>query len=196
MKNVVVFGAGGHAKVIADIIKLEGNRVVAFLDDNINLPISNGPINSFDKYLDCEFIIGIGENAVREKLSKLNVKWHTAIHPRAIVSKSAVLGEGTVVMAGAIVNPNARIGKHCIINTGSIIEHDNLIGNFTHVSVGAKLGGTVVVGNNVFIGIGSVIKNNVSITKKSIIGAGAVVIHNIEKEGIYVGVPARLKEDK
>ena len=193
MKEVVILGASGHAHVIADIIKSEGNKVVAFLDDDLNQADCSGPISDFNKYKNCEFVIGIGNADVREKLSLLNLKWHTAIHPSAIISDSAFIGEGTVVMPNAVINARSRIGKHCIINTASVVEHDNEIGDFSHISVGAKLGGTVIIGKKCWIGIGSTIKNNTSICNEVLIGAGATVVNDITIKGVFIGTPACLK---
>lgn len=195
MKNVVILGAGGHAHVVADVVSAEGNNVVAFLDDDLSQNDSSGPIDDYKKYSNCEFIIGIGDSIARQRLSKLNLQWHTAIHPSAVVSPSATLEEGTVVMPRAVVNARAKIGKHCIVNTGSIVEHDNVIEDFVHISVGAKLGGTVRIGKNTMIGIGSIIKNNISICGDVIIGAGATVVDNIDEKGTYVGTPAKKKHD-
>lgn len=193
MKDIVIFGASGHAHVIADIIKAEGNRVLAFLDDDIDKYDCAGPISNYIKYKNCEFVIGIGNVDAREKLSQLNLKWHTAIHPSAIISDSASIGEGTVIMPNAVVNAGTKIGKHCIINTSAVVEHDNVVGDYCHISVGAKLGGTVVVGKKCWIGIGSTINNNISISELCIVGAGAVVVDCLKESGTYIGVPARKK---
>ena len=195
MIKIVIFGAGGHAHVIADIIKAEGNQVVAFLDDDCGQPDCTGPISDYKKYSNSEFVIGIGNADIRERISKLNLKWHTPIHPTAVISDSAIIGEGTVVMANAVISTRAIIGKHCIINTGSIVEHDNKIEDYSHISVGANLGGTVFIGKKCWIGIGSTIKNNCSICSNVIIGAGAVVVKSIFNEGVYFGVPAKLHQE-
>lgn len=191
MKDIVIFGAGGHAHVIADAIKLCGDRVIAFLDDDIEKEDCTGPISSYINYTNCEFIIGIGACDVRNKLSRLNLKWHVVIHPSAIISPSTIIGEGTVVMANAVINARSNIGKHCIINTGAILEHDNILGNFSHLSVGAKTGGTVTIGKNTMVGIGANIRNNLSVCDNCIIGAGATVVKNITESGVYIGLPAR-----
>lgn len=191
MKRVVILGAGGHAHVIADIIEAEGNQVVAFLDDDKSQPDCAGSISNYKEYSGSEFIIGIGNAAVREKLSKLDLHWHTAIHPSAIISKSAKIGEGTVVMPNAVINARTTIGKHCIINSGAIVEHDCLIGDCSHISVGANLGGTVSVGKKCWIGIGSTIKNNISLCDNVFVGAGALVVKNIEESGTFIGAPSR-----
>ncbi len=191
-KNVVILGAGGHAYVIADIISAMGEKVVAFLDDDQQNNERSGSISDYVKFKNAEFIIGIGNADIRESLANsLNVKWFTAIHPSAIISPSAVLGKGTVVMPNAVINARAVIGNHCIINTGAIVEHDNIISDYVHISVGAKLGGTVTIGKKTWIGIGSTVKNNVNIFSDCMIGAGATVVDDISTKGTYVGIPAR-----
>ena len=191
MKKIVIFGAGGHAHIIADIVETEGNNVCAFLDDNPSISDRNGNIADYLKYPDCEFIIGIGNTETREKLSKLNLSWHTAIHPTAVISKSAEIGEGTVIMPNAVVNARAKIGKHCIINTGAIVEHDNYIDDYSHISVGVNVGGTVCIGKRTWIGIGATIINNISICDDVFVGAGATVVQSINQKGLYLGVPAK-----
>ena len=191
MKDIVILGASGHAHVIADIIKAEGNRVIAFLDDDPNQSDCSGPILDYSKYPNCEFVIGIGNADIREKFSQLNLKWHTAIHPSAIISNSVSIGEGTVVMPNVVINAKSIIGKHCIINTGAIVEHNNYIGDYSHVSVGAKLGGSVCIGKRTFIGIGTTIKNNISICDDVVVGARSLVVKNIAEKGTYFGTPIK-----
>ena len=202
--NVVIIGAGGHAKVIADIIIKSGDNLLGFLDDNIkkgtnivgeykvigdfNDRFSIGALNN-----NTEFIIGLGDNNKREEIAKTpNFKFYTAIHPSAQIAIDVVIDEGTVIMANSVINPSAKIGKHCIINTGAIIEHDNILEDYVHVSPNATLCGTVSIGKLTHIGAGAVIKNNIRVCENCIIGAGTVVIKNIEKEGTYVGVPASI----
>lgn len=200
MKNVIIVGAGGHAKVIADIVLRSGDAVLGFLDDNLDLPLAIcnipvlGTVTNYVNYPDAEYVIGIGNGAARRKIAELlnGVKWYTAIHPNSIISELDVtIGEGTVIMANAVVNPGAQIGDHCIINTAAVIEHDNHIGDYSHISVGAKLAGTVSVGEETWVGIGAAVSNNVNICGGCMIGAGAVVVESIEEPGTYVGVPAR-----
>lgn len=199
-KKVIIIGAGGHAKVIADIILKNGDRIVGFLDDNIPKNSSFigftvlGIIQDFNHYEDCYFIVAIGNNNIRLSIVQMlgNVKWYKAIHPQAIISSISVdIGQGTVIMANAVVNSGAYIGKHCIINTSAVVEHDNIIKDYVHISVGVKLGGACVIDEHTWIGIGATIKNNIKICSHCMIGAGAVIVKNITSKGIYVGVPAR-----
>ena len=201
MNKVIILGAGGHAKVIADIVIKSGDCLVGFLDDNPDLPqkimgfpnlgcISN--ITKFDN--DIQYVIGIGDNEIRKKMSqKFSVSWYTAIHPKATIAFDVKIGEGSVVMANAAINISSIIGKHCIINTGSVIEHDNYIGDYVHISPNATLSGTVSVGDMTHIGVGATISNNISICNNVILGAGCTVVKNITKSGIYIGIPAKLK---
>lgn len=198
--DVIIIGASGHGKVIADVVLRSGDRVLGFLDDNPNAPKSIcgfpllGTSADFIRYPEALFIIAIGNAAIRRRLADRmgNVRWYTAIHPKAIVSNLGVtIGEGSVIAAGAVVNPGAAIGKHCIINTNAVVEHDCTLGDYVHISVAAALGGTVEVGDSCWIGIGSCVKNNLSICPGCMIGAGAAVVKNIEEPGTYVGVPVR-----
>lgn len=202
-KQVVIIGAGGHAKVIADIIEKCGDNLLGFLDDNKELgekvikeykvigKIENSKImQKSNKNL--YFIIGIGSNYVRESIyEKYKLNYYTAIHPNSNIAIDVTIEEGTVVMANACINSNAKIGKNCIINTGAIIEHDNIIEDYVHVSPNATLCGTVKIGKYTHIGAGTTIKNNSTVIDNCIIGAGAVVLKNIEEKGTYVGVPVR-----
>lgn len=198
-KSVIIVGAGGHGKVIADIVQKSGDQLMGFLDDNpqigdsfIGFPVL-GSVEEFRKFREAEYIIAIGNAAIREKIAEKmeGAAWYTAIHPASVVSTIDVsLGEGTVVMANAVINSGSIIGKHCIINTGAVVEHDNIIESFVHVSVGAMLAGTVCVGKGTWIGIGAIVSNNLSICGACTIGAGAVVLQNIEEGGTFVGIPA------
>ena len=193
-KKVIVIGAGGHSKVIADIIQKSGDILVGYLDDAQSDVL--GKVRDCVKYPDCYFVIAIGNNHVRKNISQQysNIKYYTAVHPSAVIGADVTIGEGTVVMANAVVNPSTSIGKHCIINTGTIVEHDNKISDYVHLSPRAVLCGTVVVGECCHIGAGVSVKNNITIGKDITVGVGAAVVHNLENAGIYVGIPARWKK--
>ncbi len=198
-KEVIIIGAGGHGKVIADIIEKSGDKVCGFLDDGaqhkelFGYPVL-GKSADCGKFKDKEFFIAIGNNSVRKKIASSNadLKFYTAIHPSAIISRGVEIGEGTCVMAGCVINANTKIGKHAIINSGSVVEHDNILSDFVHLSPGAVLCGTVSVGECTHIGAGVTVKNNVSITGEAVIGVGAAVVNDIELPGTYCGVPAKM----
>ena len=199
-KKVIIIGAGGHAKVVADIIKLSGDLLVGFLDDNdskINFTYENSPVlgkcSDYKKFKnDHFFIIGIGNNYIRKSISQSAVcNWYTAIHPSAQISPSAEIEEGTCVMANAVINSNAKIGRHSIINTASVIEHDCIISNYVHISPRSVVCGTTSIGDLVWLGAGSTVINSLTIHNNSIIGAGATVVKDINSPGTYVGTPAK-----
>lgn len=197
MKKLVIIGASGHGKVIADIAAKNGYSEIVFLDDNENVhECGSYPVmgkSSEIAKIDADVIIGIGNAAIRKRIqeSVSEKKMVTLIHPNAVVAKDVEIGIGSVIMAGAVINSGSKIGKGCIINTCSSVDHDCKVGDYVHIAVGSHLCGTVDVGNETWIGAGAIIRNNVSICSESMIGAGAVVVNDIEEKGTYVGVPAR-----
>lgn len=201
-KRLIIIGAGGHGKVIADIA-LKNNQYdeICFLDD---IKASKkcmdfdviGKVNDVYSYLnDYDIFVAIGDSDIREKLIK-DLKQQgavipTLVHPNAVIAKNVSIGLGTVVMAGAIINPDTSIGEGCIINTSASIDHDCVIKDYVHISVGAHLAGNILVNEHTWIGIGACVRNNTAISERVMIGAGAVVVNNIEEKGTYIGVPAK-----
>lgn len=197
-QNVIIIGASGYGRVVADIVRCVGDRVLGFLDDRTDItqwvgaPVL-GPVSDYANYLDTPMIVAIGNQDIRQRIVETlkGVRWYTAIHPQAVIAADATVGAGSAVMAGCILNSGAEAGQHCILNTGAIIEHDCRIADYAHVSVGAKVAGTVCIGQKTWVGIGAVISNNLSVCENTVIGAGAVVVRTITESGTYVGVPAR-----
>lgn len=197
MENVIIIGASGHAKVIADIVLLRGHKLIGFLDDNASDQVFGYPVlgritDAMQYTGGCSFIIGIGNNQTRKKIAETyKMNWYTAIHPTAVIARDVSIGEGSAVMAGAVINPSVAIGIHCIINTAAVIEHDNNIKDFAHISPHATLCGTVSIGELTHIGAGATVRNNISVCGGCVIGAGAVAARNITVPGTYAGVPAK-----
>ena len=197
VKRLVIIGASGHGKVIADIAVKNGYEDIVFLDDDENVKECAGfPVVGKT----CEAvkmagdkIVAIGNPKVRERIQEEVGRVITLIHPDAVISRRVEIGEGSVIMAGAVINSDVVVGKGCIINTGASVDHDCVLGEYVHVSVGSHLSGTVNVGKGTWIGAGATVSNNVNICGDCMVGAGAVVIRDIEKPGTYVGVPAREK---
>lgn len=200
MNNLIIIGASGQGKVIADIAEKLGYTEIAFLDDDTEIETCGkfkriGKSGDAIKYPSADFIIAIGNASVRRKIQNtlidngLNVV--SLIHPAAVIATDVVIGKGAVVMAGAVINPNTKIGNGCIINTCSSVDHDCTINDFVHVSVGAHVAGSVTVGENTWIGIGAAVSNNISIVANCFIGVGAVVVKSISEPGTYVGIPAK-----
>lgn len=192
-KEVIIIGASGHGKVIADIIKKSGDIVYGFLDDDTSKKGVIGIIADCEKYRDKEFIIAIGNNKIRKRIAETycNLKYYTAIHPAAVIAGDVQVGAGTAVMANAVINASAKVGRHCIINTGAVTEHDNIIADYVHISPGAVLCGTVCVGEGTHIGACAVVRNNIKIGKDITIGVQAAVVEDIINPGVYIGVPAK-----
>lgn len=200
--KLIIIGASGHGKVVADIaIKMNNWENIAFLDDDETVKICMdfdviGKSADAIKYKnEADFFVAIGNNSVREKVQEelmdegLNVV--SLIHPSVVLATDVEIDIGTAVMAGVVINSSTRIGKGCIINTSSSLDHDNVIDDYVHISPGASLAGTVRVGKGSWLGIGSVVSNNVNICSGCKVGAGAVVVNDITKSGTYVGVPVR-----
>ena len=200
--KLLIIGASGHGKVVADIaLRMNKWKSISFLDDDSNLKKTMdidiiGTTKNIHKYLgNYEFIIGIGNNQIRQRffeiLKEAGAIIPSLIHPNAIVGNKVEIGAGSVVMAGAVINCCTKIGENCIVNTGSTIDHDNFIEDYVHISPGAHLAGSVRVGKGTWVGIGGIVSNDISITNSCIIGAGSVVVKDISIPGTYIGVPAR-----
>jgi UDP-N-acetylbacillosamine N-acetyltransferase len=208
---LLIWGASGHARVVADIICLAGKfEITGFIDD-IN-PSRHGSkfcgaeilggqekLGQLHSMGNRHIILGFGNCEARLASSivvqKLGFELVNAIHPRAIVAQGVAIGAGTVIMAGAVINPGTMIGENVIVNTSSSVDHDCCIENGAHIGPGARLGGGVTIGQASWIGIGAVIKDKIKIGKGTIIGAGAVVLTNIPDGVVAFGVPAKVKRD-
>jgi len=203
MGRVLILGAGGHGKVVADALLRAGHTPLGFLDDDpsrwgtrtLDLPIL-GPIRDFARHDPDGLIIGIGANAARQAIAQTlgaaaEPLWCNAIHPRSIIAPSAHLGRGILVVAGAIINPDARIGDHAIINTAATVDHDCTVGPYAHLAPGTHLAGNVHIGAGTLLGIGTTVIPNRTIGPWSTIGAGSTVIHDLPARCTALGTPAR-----
>jgi sugar O-acyltransferase (sialic acid O-acetyltransferase NeuD family) len=208
LKKIIIIGAGGHSKVIVDIIKNEQKYEIAGFIDN-NLPIGHKvldykvlgkeeEINTIiNKHEIFGGIIAIGDNYIRcnveKKIKELcnEFKFINCIHPKSHIAFNVVMGEGNVVMAGATINTSTEIGSQCILNTNCSIDHDNRIANFASIAPNAATGGNVVVGEFSAIGIGATVKHNVSIGYNCIIGSSSLVNKDAQSNSVYYGMPAK-----
>jgi acetyltransferase EpsM len=190
---MVLFGAGGHAKVILDILRLMKVEVTKIVDDKeIEIQGFNVEKPDFSEIRD-RIIIGVGNNNTRKYIvENCNLLFGKAIHPNSIIDPTVKLEEGTVVMAGAIINSSTKIAKHCIINTSASIDHDCILEDFVHISPNATLCGNVNIGEGTHIGAGATIIPGIKIGKWSTIGAGSVVVKDVEDGVTVVGNPARI----
>lgn len=209
-RQILIWGAGGHAKVVADVARASGWEIEAFLDDD---PSKQGqlfygaPVRGSQTLTPnpspggrgepevCSVFVAIGNNAARERcLGKLVASGQpipVLIDPSARVSPTSVLSPGTVVMAGAVVQADTRIGLGGIVNTGASVDHDCVLGDCVHIAPGARLTGQVHVGDRSLIGAGAVVIPGVDIAADCQVGAGAAVIRNTQPGQTVIGVPAR-----
>jgi sugar O-acyltransferase (sialic acid O-acetyltransferase NeuD family) len=205
MGRLLIIGTGGQGKVVLDCAKNYYDSITFMTNDKNSLGIDGYPIiyeqeiklNKIIENYD-EIIVAIGNNNARLKISleyeSKGIKLATIIHPKAVISDTAMIGGGTVVFANAVINPSAKIGKACIINTGVIVEHDCILENGVHISPNAAMGGTVLIGEKTWVCVGSSIANNIKIGENSVIGAGSVIIEDVPRKVLVAGVPAKIKK--
>ncbi len=203
MSAFLLVGGGGHAKVVLDVAHAAGFRAAGFLDPDPAAP----PIGEIRRLGGDEAASGLlaqglalafvalGDNRLRreigERLRALGFTLVTLIHPSAIISPTAVIGFGTVVMPLAVVNAAARIGNHAILNTGAIVEHDCVLGDGVHAAPRSVFGGRCIVGQEVLFGIGACARPLSRIGAGATVGAGAVVAGEIMEDAVVAGAPAR-----
>jgi sugar O-acyltransferase (sialic acid O-acetyltransferase NeuD family) len=208
MVNTLIVGAGGHGKVVLDILRAGGNhRPVGFVDADPRLVGSTvgglpvlGGIHQLSRLAAAHrvvaAVIAIGDNRARvgyaDAVLDAGLKLATAVHPSAVVAESAVLGRNVVIAAGAIVCAEARIGDHAIVNTAATVDHECELGPGVHVCPGAHLAGRVRVEANALIGLGANVIQCLRIGAGATVGAGAVVIRDVPPGVTVVGVPARI----
>lgn len=196
-----LFGASGHGKVIKEIIEACGGSVIAFVDDNKKVNTCAGLPVLHDANGLSPIIVSIGVCRIRkmvvERLQSIgkHVVFGIALHPSAIVSSSAQIGEETVIMAGAVINADAKIGKHCIINTGATVDHDCVIEDFCHIAPGAHISGGTHIGEGTWIGVGASVIQCLNIGKNCMIGAGSVVVRDIPDNVTAFGNPSSIKNN-
>ena len=204
-RRVLVFGASGHGKVVADVARAAGLVVVGFVDDDERrrgARLWELPVLGWDEAAGrhggpgrAAVALGIGDNRARElvfdRVVSAGFEVVTAVHPSAVLAPRARLGPGTVVMALAAVNPDAEVGVGAILNTGCVVEHDCRVGRFAHLSPNSALGGGAEVGDRAHLGLGAVVLPLVGVGADVRVGAGAVVHRPVEAGVTVVGVPAR-----
>ncbi len=198
---IVVLGAGGHGKVVADILLAAKRRVVGFLDAKTpaGTLVLGLPVLGDDDWLADNrgaVALGIGDNATRERVAlrlvERGVSLVTAIHPSAVVAVSARVADGVVIAALAAVNPEATVHRGVIVNTGAVVEHDCSVGAFAHLATNATTGGGCTIGRMALLGSGATMLPGRSIGDSTVIGSGSVVTRNILDGAVARGIPARV----
>ncbi|MCF0071653.1 acetyltransferase [Dyadobacter sp. CY261] len=194
---MLIYGAGGHARVVASILSACGEFISGVFDDNwVAIPPSVHRIlgRYVSNSMEAEnLIIAIGNNHDRRRVAAgISHLFGKAIHPTASIEPSVSIGLGTVIIHRAVVQAGSYLGCHVIVNTGAIIDHDCVLADFAHIGPGATLCGGVHVGECTLVGAGSVILPQVSIGKECVIGAGTVVVSDVPDFTTVVGNPARM----
>lgn len=193
---MILYGAGGHGKVVRDICLSNNKQVLMYFDDNSDLYEFEGiKVSKYSSELlpSEELIISIGDNKIRKQVTTfIKHSFGIAIHHSALLGSGVFIDFGTVVMQGAIIQAYARIGKHVIVNTGASVDHDCKIDDFVHISPRATLCGNVIVGEGTKVGAASVVIPGVKIGKWCTIGAGAVIIRDVPDYAVVVGNPGKV----
>lgn len=195
METINLFGASGHAKVIIDIVKAQGDNVGCLYDDAPHCNDIHGckVYKAEGEIIEDPLIISIGSNKIRRLISeRYKLKYAIAIHPKAIVSNYATIEEGTIVMQGAIIQSDSHIGRHCIINSGASVDHECRIDDYVHISPHSTLCGNVHVGEGSWIGAGTTIIPGIKIGRWCTIGAGSVVVRDMPDGVVAYGNPCKI----
>lgn len=210
--DFVIWGALGHAKVLADAIEARGGRLVALFDNDPavrsfrdGVPLYHGD-DGFRQWASGSRVSGptaaavaIGgrrgpdRRAVGARLAEAGLEVPPVVHPRGFVASTAILGRGCHVLAQAVVAADVRLGEFCIINHAASIDHECELASGVHVAPGAVLCGCVRVGEDAMIGAGAVVLPRVTIGREATVGAGAVVTRDVGPGEIVIGIPARAR---
>ncbi|MEW5773698.1 MAG: acetyltransferase [Thermodesulfobacteriota bacterium] len=213
MDAIVIVGASGHGKVVADIVEQAGQcRIAGFLDRDrpaggefFGLPVlgAEADLPRLVKDLDLGgMLVAIGDNWTRARvageLARLapGLPFVSAVHPAARLARGAVVGPGAVVMAGAVLNSDCRVGAHCIVNTGASLDHDGVMGDFSSLAPGAALGGNVRIGAYSAVSIGACVAHGITVGEHAVVGAGAVVLGDLPDRRVAYGAPARVVRER
>jgi len=206
MSDLVLWGAGGHGKVVLDVARAMGRfGTISFIDDACERPgreFCDCQVFEASRYLQLlkgkgcsQYLVSIGKNEMRaacfQRALEHGLLPVRLVHPSAVISESARLEDGTVVMARVVINAGAQIGKNCILNTAAVVEHDCRVGDHVHLSPGVLLGGGVTVHSFAHVGLGAIALPGAEIGEGAIVGAGAVVLGSVPSGTTVVGIPAR-----
>lgn len=205
--EIAIWGASGHALVVADAARLLGYRVVAFIDsvnlDRHGTAFGGARVLGGSEVLAQlrssgvqQLIVAIGDCAARQACAQeaLSHGFRLAriIHPGSVLAESAVIGPGSFVAAAAVVGPSVEVGENVILNTSSVVDHECLIGDGVHVGPGVRLAGRVHVGSGTWLGLGCLVIDGVQIGEGSILGAGALLLKDLPSGVVAFGVPAKV----
>lgn len=202
MKKLIIVGAGGYAKSVLDSVDCMNFKMVGYIDDvkekgtnHQGYPVLGNTIDCVDNPEQYVYFVAIGNNAKRkvwfDKLKKRNLSLINVIDKSALVSPTAVIGEGCFIGKLAILNHGSSVGDNCVINTRALMEHGCCIRDHVNISTNSTLNGDVICENGSFIGSGTVINGQITVGKWSLVGSGAVVIEDVKEYTVVVGIPAK-----
>lgn len=204
MKEIVIIGAGGLGIGVAWLARRCGRKIKGFLDDTpekhgsliLDIPVL-GRIETRDLYLDCEYIIALGNPRNRKKIvdtffSSKNYSFATLIDPSALLGENIEVEEGSMIWAGSILTVNVKVGQHCIVHLNSTLSHGTTVNNFVTISPNVSISGDVSIGDIVEIGANAVLKEKLSVGNGAVVGMGAVVTNNVTSHHVVVGNPAKV----
>lgn len=204
---VIIIGAGGHAKVLVDLLNVLGIEIIGLTDADSathGKKILGYTVLGDDSEIraygtnSIQLVSGVGSTQpgparrdIHNRFNELGYTFRTCVHKQAIVSPDAILSEGVQIMAGAVVQPGCMIGANSIINTRASVDHDCILGEHVHIAPGAVLGGNVMISDGVHIGTGASVIEQLRIGEDAMICAGACVVRHVEAGARMAGVPAR-----
>lgn len=204
MKKIIVVGAGGFGKEVAWMAKRCGREVLGFLDgtpEKQNTKIMGydvlGPLDNASQYINCEFLIAIGNPRSRKKIFEIffkdeRFKFGTLVDPSAIIGEMVSIGAGSIICAGVILTVDIEVGQHAIININSTIGHDVRIQNFVTIAPNSSISGNVILENLVEVGTNATLREKLVVKEGAMIGMGGVVTKNVPANHVMVGNPAKL----
>ncbi len=197
--SLLIYGAGGHAQVVADAIQANGWHVQGFCADGVTgHPSVSNVLAGLDElgaaaFAHCEIIVAIGSNPAREQVARRlgPVAFATVVHPTCVVSTSVDIGVGTFVAHGAIVGASTVLGRHTIVNTGAAVSHDCVVEDYAHIAPRATVGEHARIGQGALVGAAAIIRPGVCVGRGATVGAGTVVRNDVPDGVTVVGNPAR-----
>ena len=209
MKNIIIIGASGHGKVVADIVEQEGRYSLAgFVDAAVvaGTEFFGYPVLGREEDLPglttkmglSGCLVAVGDNWSRMQCAAKvrglvpELPFVAVAHPSARLARGAEIGAGTVVMAGAVLGPDVRVGQFCIVNTGACLDHDGVLEDFSSLAPGVVAGGNVRIGTGSAVSLGAHLIHGVAVGVHSVVGAGATVLENIPDRVLAHGTPARV----